>query len=574
MYVARIPNRGSRPAILLCESWREGKRVRKRTLANLSRWPEAKVAALKQVLRGETLVPAGEAFQVQRTLPHGHVAAVLGTLRRLGLEGVLASRPSRERALGVAMIVARILDPRPKLATARGFREESAFTTLAEALGVEGADEDELYQTLDWLGKHQERIEAKLAHRHLVEGTLVLYDLTTTYFEGRTCPLARRGRPGEKEGKLEIVIGLVCTPEGCPVAVEVFAGNTSDPETLAPALRKVRERFGLKRVVFVGDRGLLTEARIREELRPVEGLDWITALRAPTIRKLVKSGTLQLSIFDRQDLAEITSVDFPGERLIACYNPLLAEERGRKRQELLVATEKELEKVAAATRRLQRPLRGRAKIALRVGRVLGRFKMGKHFVYEITDEGFTYRRDEERIREEVALDGIYVIRTSVPAPELDAKRVVGSYKSLSVVERAFRSCKSVDLKVRPIHHRREDRVRSHVFLCMLAYYVEWHMRQALAPILFDDHDRPAAAAARGSVVQPAQRSRAARRKALEKRTGDGFPVHSFQTLLQDLATAAKNRVRVADTNLSFDQYTEPTPLQRRAFELLQVQYPG
>ncbi len=537
-------------------------------MANLTDWPEEKVELLRRVLKGEMLVPLGESFQIERTRPHGHVAAVLGSVRHLDVDTLIASRRSRERDLVVAMVVARILDPRSKLATARGFGEEGGFSTMAEELGIESAEADELYRALDWLLERQARIEGKLAKKHLKEGTLLLYDVTSTYFEGRSCPLARLGHSRDgKKGKLQIVFGLLCTADGCPVAVEVFPGNTSDPETLAAAIKKARERFGLKRVVLVSDRGLLTEARIEAELRPVDGLEWITALRAPAIQKLVEAGDLQLSLFDERDLAEISSAAFPGERLIACRNPFLADERARKRESLLGATEKELEKIAEATRRTRRPLRGKDAIGVRVGRVLGRFKVGKHFRYEIEEGHFRYERDEESIRREAALDGVYVIRTSVFGEDLGAEAVVGSYKSLSAVERAFRTEKT-DLEVRPIHHRAPDRVRAHVFLCMLAYYVQWHMRQALAPLLFEDHDRAGARKARTSIVARAERSPAALEKVQSKRTADGFVAHSFDTLMQHLATLARNRIRVAD--VSHEQLTRPTPLQARAFELLGV----
>lgn len=569
MFIDTVPNRNSPPAILLRESYREDGKPRKRTLANLSALPPETIEVIRRSLRGETLVSAAEAFAIERSLPHGHVAAVLGTLRRVELEGVLASRPSRERRLCAAMIVARVLDPCSKLATARGLGE-SAFTSLGEVLDVAGADADDLYAAMDWLLARQERVEQELAARHLQEGALVLYDVTSTYFEGHTCPLAALGysRDG-KAGKLQIVVGLVCNAEGCPVAVEVFPGNTADPRTLGPAIRKVRERFGLQRVVLVGDRGMITSARIKEELRTVEGLDWITALRAPQIKTLVESGTLHASLFDEHDLFEVTFEEaYPGERLIACRNPLLAAERARKREDLLRATEKELEKVAAATRRARRPLRGADAIGIRVGRVLGRFKVGKHFRYEITDTGFAFERNTEAIAAEAALDGLYVIRTSVARDTLGAERTVEAYKDLAHVEHAFRSCKTVDLEVRPIYHRREDRVRAHVFLCMLAYYVEWHMRRQLAPILFDDDDRASARAARSSIVAPAQRSPSALKKASRKRTRAGEPVHSFRSLLKDLATLTKNHVRVERG--SFEQLSTPTPLQQRAFDLLRV----
>jgi len=576
MYVAKIPNRSSPPAFLLRESYRHKGKVKSRTLANITHWPPEQIDTLRRVLKGETLVPVGDSFEILRSLPHGHVAAVLGTLRRLRLESILASKTGRLRDLVVAMIVARVLDPRSKLATARSLNEETAFSSLGEVLGVSSASEDDLYAAMDWLLERQSAIERALAKRHLSEGTLVLYDLTSTYYEGRTCPLAKRGysRDGKKS-KLQIEFGLLCNADGCPVAVEVFEGNTSDPKTLSVQISKIRERFGLKRVVWVGDRGMLTEARIRDDLKPVEGLDWITALRAPAIRKLVEQGDFSPSLFDEQDLGEITSSLYPDERLIVCRNPLLAYERARKRRQLLEATEQELNKIVQATKRARRPLRGKATIGLRVGKVLNKFKVGKHFQIEITDPSFNYSRNEEKISQEAALDGIYVVRTSTPRKVLDTTQAVRAYKGLSVVERAFRSLKTVDHKVRPIHHRLADRVRAHVFLCVLAYYVEWHMKQDLASILFDDDDKMAAEAKRRSPVTPAQRSDRAERKTQTKRTDDDRPVHSFRTLLQDLATITKNRVRFLGTDgttteMTTEILTTPTPHQQHILDLLQV----
>jgi hypothetical protein len=577
MHVAKIERRYGGTvyrSYLLRRTYREQGKVKHETLGNLSHLPEPTIELIRRALRGETLLAPEDAFAIVRTRPHGHVAAVLGTLRRLGLERLLARAPSRERDLVVAMIVARVLDPRSKLATARGLDAASADSSLGEALGVSAVDADALYAAMDWLLPHQGRIEQALAKRHLAEGTLVLYDVTSVYFEGRCCPLVRFGksRDGRKD-KPQIVFGLLCNARGCPVAVEVFAGNTGDPTTLASQIEKIRTRFGLERVVWVGDRGVLTEKRIAEELRPVEGLDWITALRAPAIRQLVEKGSLQLSLFDQTDLGEIRDPAYPGERLVVCRNPLLAEERARKREALLEATERELEAIREATRRAKRRLRGQAAIALRVGKVLGRFKMAKHFRLEIEDERFGYARHAEAIAEEAALDGIYVLRTSVPAEALGSEDTVRAYKGLSAVERAFRSLKTVDLRVRPVHHHNADRVRCHVLLCMLAYYVEWHMRQALAPMLFEDDDRAAGEALRPSVVAPAQRSPRAHRKLETKRTEDGLPVHSFQTLLRDLATLAKNTIQPkAAGAVTFEQLTQPTPLQQRAFELLGVSY--
>jgi transposase len=568
MYIERVPNRSSPPAVLLRESWREGGKIHKRTLANLSALPPDAVEVLRRVLKGEKLVAAEESVRVGRSVPYGHVAAVLGTIRRLKLDQVLGAKRSPERDRVLAMIVARVLAPDSKLATARGLGEDSVFSALAGALGLEDVSADSLYRALDWLLERQPAIESKLAAKHLREGTLLLYDVSSTYLEGRHCPLAAHGysRDG-KPGKMQIVFGLLTTPEGCPVAVEVFAGNTADPATLASAVQKTRERFGLKRVVWVADRGLLTDKRIEVELRTDAGFGWITALRAPAVQALYEERVLQLSLFDEQGLAEISSSAFPGERLIACRNPQLGAERARKREALLRATEKELEKITRAAAREKRPLRGAEKIGVRVGRVLGRFKMGKHFRLEITDTSFCFERDPERIEDEARLDGIYVIRTTMPQEEMTADAAVAAYKSLSQVERAFRSSKT-DLDIRPLHHHTEPRVRAHVFLCMLAYYVEWHLRRSLAPLLFQDHDRAAAAAERTSVVAKAEISPAAREKKARGRTEGGLPLHSFRTLMAELATATRSRIRVGDH--TFDQLATLTPLQERALELLEV----
>jgi transposase len=447
--------------------------------------------------------------------------------------------------------------------------EETASSSLAESLHLASATADNLYEAMDWLLPRQQRIEQALAKRHLSDGCLVLYDVTSTYFEGRHCPLARFGHSrDERSGNPQIVCGLLTNAEGCPVAVEVFPGNTADPKTVASQVRKLQERFGLQRLVLVGDRGMLTSARIREDLQPVPGIEWITALRAPAIKKLASDGVLQLSLFDQTDLAEITHPAFPGERLIACRNPLLAAERSRKRGELLAATEKELEKVKVATQRNNRRLRGKERIAVAVGKALGHYKMAKHFHYRIRSNGFTYERNQASIEREAALDGIYVIRTTVPTASASSEQAVRHYKELAKVERAFRSLKSVDLKIRPIHHHLEERVCAHVFLCMLAYYVEWHMRQALAPMLFEDHEPAAGEALRTSIVAPAQRSPSAEEKARSKYTADGMPVHSFQTLLQDLRTVALNTVHMGEETCQM--VTAPTPVQQRAFDLLKV----
>jgi len=575
MYIDIVPNRNSPPAILLRESYREGGKVKKRTIANISKLPMELVEQFRTLLHGGQAVESFEnAIDILRSLPHGHVAAVLGTLIKIGLDRLISPEKSRVLSLILAMIVARIIEPQSKLATARGLDPETASSSLGEVLGLGPVTENDLYGAMDWLSGEQERIENSLAAKHLKGGALVLYDITSTYFEGKTCPLAQFGysRDG-KSDKLQIVIGLLCAPDGCPVAVEVFEGNTADSATVEAQVRKVRERFGIERVVLVGDRGMITEARLKKGLRDTEGLDWITALRAPQISKLVAGGGIQLGVFDKRDMAEITHPDYPDERLIVCRNPALAFERAKTREELLQRTEKELDKVKLATSRDKRRLKGKEKIGLRVGKVIGKFKMAKHFLITIEEEGFAYERDLASITEEAALDGIYVLRTSVPKEVLSTNETVGAYKSLSQVERAFRSLKTIDLKIRPIRHRLADRVKAHVFLCMLAYYVEWHMRQVLAPILFDDHDPADAAQSRPNMVVPAERSKAAKRKAATKVTDDGLPVHSFQTLLDDLATISKNTIEVKRTDrepVSFEKITRPTPVQQRALDLLGV----
>jgi transposase len=575
MYVATIPNRSSPPAILLRESYRQDGKVKTRTLANITHLPSPQIEALRSALSGSAAAPATplpDAFRISRSFPHGHVAAVLGCLRNLQLDDVLDPAPGRQRDLVIAMIVARIIEPASKLATARGLHCDTLHHSLGETLRLDSADETELYQAMDWLLPQQARIEQALAKRHLAQGGLVLYDLTSTYFEGRHCPLAKLGHSrDDKSGTLQIVFGLLANAAGCPVAVEVFAGNTSDPKTVASQVDKLRQRFGLSDMVLIGDRGMITSARIREDLPASHGIQWISALRATQIQKLAAGGQLQMTLFDQTDLVEIAHPDFPGERLIACFNPLLAEERARKRPELLAATEKQLEKIAAATKRKKRPLRGKQNIGLRAGKIVNRYKMGKHFQLRIENDSFHYERKTANIEREQNLDGIYVIRTSVKKETLSSQQVVASYKSLSGVERAFRSLKTVDLQVRPIHHRLPDRVRAHILLCVLAYYVEWHMRQLLAPILFDDDDKPQAQAARASIVAPAQRSTAAKLKALTKQTADGINVHSFQTLLGDLATIVKNRIQPNDKNIAaFDMLTHPTATQQRALDLLGV----
>jgi transposase len=569
MYVAVVPNRNSPPAVLLRESFRENGKVRNRTIANLSHWPATQIEALRQLLKGETgaAAPQPSSFDITRSLPHGHVAAVLGTIERLGVPALLDPGDSRSRRAALALIAARILDPASKLATSRALREETCHHTLGEALSLGAINEDDLYEAMDWLVARQSSVEAALAQRHLSAGTLVLYDLTSTYFEGHHCPLAKYGYSrDERRANPQVVFGLLSDGEGCPVAVEVFEGNTGDPKTVAAQVKKLRERFPLERIILVGDRGMLTQKRIEEDLRTHEGLAWVSALRAPQIQKLAAAGAIQMSLFDEQDLAEVTHPDYPGERLIVCRNPLLAAERARKRKELLEAAEKKLENIQTATQRKRQPVRGTEKISYLVGRALAASKVEKYFQWKATPAKLQWERATERIERDAALDGIYVLRTNVPVERLDRDQTVLAYKRLATVERAFRSLKSVDLHVRPIHHRLPDRVRAHVLLAMLAYYVEWHMRRALAPLLFDDelHGGP-----RTSVVAPAVRSDQAQAKAFHQRTADNWPVQSFQNWLQDLATIVKNRIQPKLKSVpAFEVITRPTPSQQHALQLL------
>ena len=564
MYVETVPNRNSKPAILLREGWREGRRVRKRTIANLSAWPAAKIELLRRVLRDEPLAAPGEAFAIERSLPHGHVEVVLEAMRRLGMAALLDRRRSPRRDRALALIAERVLRPASKLATARLLDD----STLAGELGLGALDEDALYEAMDWLGERQERIERRLAKRHLAEGGQALYDVSSSYCEGRSCPLARFGHSRDgKRGRPVIVYGLLADAEGRPVAVRAHPGNTADPSTLPGEVERLRGAFGLERVVLVGDRGMLTDARIAD-LRRRPGLGWISALRHRAIRQLAEGGAFQPSLFDERGLAEIASDAYPGERLAVCRNPLLAERRRRKREELLAATEAGFERIAReVARRTRKPLPA-AEIAEKAARVKSRFKVGKHFDLDIADGAFSWARRQAGIDREAAVDGFYVVRTDQPADRLTAEDAVRSYKNLARVERAFRCLKTVDLRIRPIHHRLEKRVRAHLFLCVLAYYVEWHLRQALAPLLFQDEGLDAAMAARDPVAA-AMPSAAARRKKARGTTSDGLPLHGFSSLMAHLATRCRNRCRLkADPDApAFDRDTEPTPLQRRALEL-------
>ncbi|MGH7001540.1 MAG: IS1634 family transposase [Stellaceae bacterium] len=575
MHIDIVPNRGGTPTVLLRRSYREDGKTKKQTVANLSELSAEQVGQMRAVLRGERLFPAAQVIEIVRSLPHGHVLAGLGMARRIDLEGLLPRRGAeRKRRLALALIIARLLDPAAKLATARMLNASTACHSLGETLSLGEVSARELYATLDWLGSEQTFIENTLARRHLHDGALLLYDVTSTYLEGRHCALARFGYSRDhRRDRPQLVIGLLCASDGCPVAVEVFEGNTADPATLAPQIARIRQRFGLRRVVMVGDRGLITEARIETALRPA-ALDWITALRAPAIQALAAAdGPLQLSLFDDRDMAEIISPDYPGERLVVCRNPLLGGERARKRRELLDATEADLKRIQTRVQRDKNPLRGEAAIGQAVGAVLGKRKMGKHFRISIGAHSLSVRRDDAAIAAEAALDGIYVLRTSLPAAQADAAATVRAYKSLARVERAFRCLKRTDLELRPVFHWTAPRVRAHVLLCMLAYYLEWHMRRVLAPMLFDDHDPAGREAQRSSPVAPAKPSEAARYKAACKCTdpagGEPLPVHSFQTLLADLATLTRNTVRLGGERISAI-LASPTKVQRRALDLIGV----
>ncbi|WP_420064944.1 IS1634 family transposase [Microcystis aeruginosa] len=557
MYIEKVLNRNSPPAVLLRESYREGDQVKKRTLANLSKLPDDIIDNLKLALKGATLsmtegIP--NHFEVIRSLPHGHVMAILETIKKLGLDKIISEKSSRIRNLVVAMIVARIINPKSKLATARGFNSETCSQSLGQLLDLEKADEDELYNALDWLLEKQEKIEKHLAIKHLESGTLVLYDVTSTYLEGNGCELGKYGyNRDKKKGKTQIVFGLLCSAKGCPIAVEVFAGNTSDGATLSGQIEKVRKGWGIENVVWVSDRGILTNSKINELVKPIEGLDYITGLTKPQIRKLAEVEVIQLGLFDQVNLVEFESEDYPDERLIACRNPFIAQKNQLQREALLEAVEKELDLIVQATQREKRALKGQDKIALRVGKILNQFKVNKYYNLEITEEGFSYQRKLELIAQETALDGVYVLRTSLESTLMDAATTVKAYKSLSQVEEAFRCYKSIDLKVRPIYHYQGDRVKAHIFLCMLAYYVEWHLKQCLAPLLFEDEE-------------------SAQSKERKKRNQENFPVHSFRTLLEDLGTICLNTVEctIREGSYRFSKITRPTKLQQKALDLLGV----
>jgi len=565
------PNRNSPPAILLREGWRVGNKTRQRTLANLSDWPPEKIETFRRLLRDETLVSPQDLLATEKSLPHGHVQAILEMIARLKLDQVISSQPCRERDLVVAMIVERLIDPCSKLATTRQWHS----TTLAEELGVGDASEDDLYAAMDWLLERQERIEKKLAARHLDQGGIVLYDVSSSFYEGRTCPLAQFGHNRDGKNGLPIIVyGVMTDGRGRPVAVSVYAGNTGDATTVGDQIEKLREKFALERVVLVGDRGMLTQPQI-DKLKQHSGMGWITALTSTAIRGLVDQGALQLSLLEEKNLAEITAPEYPGERLMVCHNPVLEERRQRKREQLLQVTEKSLEKISReVARRKKKPFTA-AQIGVKVGKVLGRYKMGKHFECIIGEGSFTWSRRTESIAQEQMLDGIYVLRTSEPAERLSTEETVRSYKSVAEVERAFRCLKGIDLLVRPIRHRTENRVPAHIFLCVLAYYVEWHLRQAWSPLLFEDEERLEQRKQRDPVLPP-QPSASAQRKKHSHQTADGLPVHGFADLLKELASRArvtyalKAQKTEEKTKLTFQQVPEPTPVQARAYELIRM----
>ena len=567
MYIAKIPNRKSPPAILLREGYREKGKVKSRTLANLSKWPKEKVEMLRHLLRGAKLTPVGDLFEAISSWHHGHVDAVLRAIKRLGFDQLLASTRSRERDLVVAMVAARILEPDSKLATTRWWNT----TTLPADLGVVDADEDDLYDAMDWLLKRQPRIEKKLAARHLKEGGLVLFDLTSSYFEGVTCPLAALGKNRDgKKGKLQVNWGLLTDERGRPVAVSVFKGNTGDPKTLIPQVRKVKEDFGIETMAMVGDRGMITQKQI-DEIKDIDGVDWITALKTGGIKKLVEGEAIQMELFDKRNFFELTHPDYPGERLVACLNPELRKLRAHKRQSLLDATSRELEKVQSMVKRGRLKGKGKDEIGVRIGKVVNKYKVAKHFVLDIRNGHFEFHIDEQKVKAEAALDGIYVIRTSLEEERSSAADTVRRYKKLVLVEQAYRSMKTIDLKTRPIRHRTEDRVRAHIFLCTLAYYVEWHMRDAWRELLFCDEDQEAKKTRHP--VAPAKRSKTALKKVHTRVLDDGSEVHSFQTLLKLLSAVVRNLCRVPGAGRdapTFEIVTTPSEKQQRAYDLLET----
>ena len=572
MYIEKVPNRNSPPAVLLRESYREDGKVKKRTLANLSKLPDDIVDNIKLALKGAKISineAINDNFEIIRSIPHGHVCLILETIKKLKLDTIISAKSSGYRDLIMAMITARIINPTSKLATARGFNNETCSNSLGELLNLKNVNENELYSALDWLLKHQDKIEDKLAKIHLEEGSLVLYDVTSTYLEGTACELAKYGyNRDKKKGKTQIIFGLLCERNGCPIAVEVFEGNVKDTTTIGNQIEKVRGRFGIKNVVWVTDRGILTNNKINELVKPVEGLDHITGLTKAQIKNLVEVEAIQLGLFDEVNLVEISHEDYPEERLIACRNPLIAKKNDHQREGLLLKVETELNKIVLATKREKRTLKGKDKIALRVGKVLNKYKVNKYYDLAIEEESFTYSRKENLITQEKALDGVYIMRTSVKKEAMSPEEIVIAYKNLSQVEEAFRCYKSIDLKVRPIYHYKSERVKAHIFLCMLAYYVEWHLKQALASLLFEDEDIEN----KYEDVMKATRSKSAKSKDRKKRNNEDLPTHSFRTLLEDLGTICLNKVECNfdKGKYSFEKITTPTTLQQKALNLAGV----
>lgn len=575
MYLEKVPNRNSPPAVLVRESYREDGKVKKRTLANLSKLPPELIEKIGKILKGGKVIEEmANSFEIRKSRGHGQVMAVWGMAKKLGLPKIIGEKREAERNIVLAMIVSRILNPSSKLATARYLNEESGNTTLGEMLDLGEIREEELYKAMDWLGERQEKIEKKLAEKHLKEGEIILYDVTSTYMEGKKCKLGKYGyNRDKKRGKLQIVWGMLCNKEGCPVAVEVWAGNTSDTKTLGEQIRKVKEKFGIEKIVWVGDKGMITETRIREEIAVTEGIEWITSVRRVQIKELLKQEEIQLSLFDEKNIVEIEAEEYKGERLIVCRNPILAEERRKERKSLIDVAEKELEKIAIATQRKQKRLTGKTAIAMRLGKLISKKSGCKYFSWQIEENSFVYSKNEEKIAEENKLDGLYVIRTSVPATEMSGTAVVKSYKSLSKVEQAFRCCKTMDLKVRPIYHYLEKRVKAHVFLCMLAYYVEWHLRELLTPLLFEESDSAWIDEGASTVMKEKEDAMNGNvKKGRKKRTEEGFPVHSFQTLLANLGTITMNWIQPVgyDESCGFEKITKLTAFQEKVFELLGI----
>ena len=563
MHISIVPNRNSKPAVLLRESYREGKKVKKRTLANLTSLPMDQIEAIRRILKGEKLAPVDDLFEVGRSHHHGHVHAVTETMKRLGFSNLLASRKSKERSIMLAMIAAQVLEPSSKLAMTRWWHT----TTLPEIFGVENADADDLYSAMNWLLDRQGQIEKKLAARHLENGSMVLYDLSSSYFEGKTCVLAKLGHNRDgKKGKLQVNYGLLTDRRGCPVAISVYDGDTGDPTTLLDQVDKLKDEFGIEIMVLVGDRGMISQKQI-DSLENIKGVSWITALKTGAIRNLVEDGSVQLGLFDDKNIFEFTHPDYPGERLVACRNPEMTRRRREKRQSLLDATEEELEKVRRMVANGR--LKGQSKIGVRVGRVVNKYKMAKHFELSIRTNSFSYKKDEQKIADEEALDGIYVVRTNLPKRAMSAAKTVLSYKKLSEAERAFQALKSIDLRVRPIRHRMVDRVEAHIFFCMLAYYIQWHMKEAWRPLLFSDEDLEAKE--KRDPVAPAKRSPEAMKKIRTKKLADGTKAHSFRTLLRDLSTIVRNdcrRKEAESTESSFSIDTTPSSSQQRALDLI------